>query len=270
MGLGLMIVLCLAVLLGVLIFGLTKSILLIVLLGIILTIAFYVAFIFVTSWIGLATVSVLISDEKLGAIETFKKVKPLVWGYFWMNIVVSFFMFGLLPLGALSLGVIFVLWALWSSFLPFVYLKTQKKGLENLWISREMFRQRPWGLFGRLMLINLAVFAISFFISYSGKNATTSGLSFLFSILSAPFVLSFEYEMFQNLKEVKEAKKPNVWFVLSVIGCVLMILAFVAAIVLITQAAMNSFNQYQNNPQRFFQNFIPTPTTIYQFQAPVL
>lgn len=258
--LGLMVLLLLAIGLVAVIYGITKSALLVVLFSIILMIAFYVALIFVTSWIGLATISVLIDDKKLGVGETFSKVKPLVWGYFWMNLVVSFFLLGLMPFAFLSFFIVLVLWLFWSSFLSFAYLKFQKRGLQSLWISRQMFLTRGWGIFGRMVLVNLAVLALSFLISFSLRNAAGRGLSFLFSVVTGPFLISFEYEMFRNLEKPKEVKKPTVWFVLSLVGWVLMIFGIIVTGALIVQNITGLVNQYQNNPQEFLKYIIPTPT----------
>lgn len=267
--LGVMVILLLAIGLIAVIYGITKSALLVVLLSIVLTIAFYVALIFVTSWISLATISVLIDDKKLGVGETFSKVKPLVWGYFWMNLLVSLFFFGLLPWGILSLSAVLILWAFWASFVAFAYLKFQKRGLQSLWISRQMFLARGWGIFGRMVIVNLAVFAIGFLFSFSLRNAAGRGLSFLCSIVTGPFLISFQYEMFKNLNEPKQVKKPTVWFVLSLVGWILMIVGIVAVVGFAIQNAMILFNQYQSNPQEFLKNIIPTPTG-FPFESPML
>lgn len=234
-GIGILIILLslLAVGVAVLLYVLTKSVVLTVFFGIFATIVFYFALVFSTSWISLATVSVLVSEEKLGAFDTLKKVKPLVWGYFWMSVLIGLFFVGLLPWGVLTLGVVLILWSFWATFATFVYLTTQKKGLQNLWVSRQMFLQRAWGIFGRLLLVNLGFVAINMFLSMGGgKNGLSSGLSFLFGILASPFLVSFSYEIFKNLDVPNEVKKPRVWVVFSVLGWILTVLLFVGLIFL--------------------------------------
>jgi hypothetical protein len=228
--------------------GIAKSMLAAVVLGIIIGIGFYIGFIYISSWIVLATIEVLISEEKLGVGATFAKVKPMVWGYFWMSFLAGLFMMGLMPWGILSLGVIFVLWALWSSFMAFAYLKFQKKGLQSLWISRQMFRQNPWGIFGRSLLLTVAIWAISIAINLvfgsMGKNGSmaSSGISMIFSLLYAPFAMSFSYEMFSNLEAPKEeVKTPTVWVVFSVLGWALTILLVVLGIYLTYSRIFTNF-----------------------------
>lgn len=211
----------------------TKSVLLVSVLGILVTIGFYVALIYVCSWISLATVSVIINEEKMGAGEIFHKVKPRVWGYFWMNLLAFLFMLGLLPFGILSFSIVFILWSLWSSFMTFVYLTQKKKGLQNLWIAREMFRQKAWGIFGRMLLVGFAVFAISFLLSFSMKNSAGAGLSMLFSLVATPFALSFNFEMFKLLKVPTGVKTPTLWVVFSVIGWVLTVVLTVGIVALV-------------------------------------
>jgi hypothetical protein len=256
MGIGVLVLILLAAGLIAILYGVTKSVLVVGVLGLAIGIGSYVALIYVSSWIALATISVMTSEEKLGVGATFSKVKPLIWGYFWMSFLSGLFMLGLMPWGVLSLGVVFVLWALWSSFMSFVYLKFQKKGLQNLWISRQMFRQNPWGIFGRSALLMVAIWAISIAINLvfgsMGKNGSmaSSGISMIFSILYAPFAMSFSYEMFLNLEEPKEeVKTPSVWVMFSVLGWVLSILAFVGTIgLLVSQAPvlMQKANEMKN------------------------
>jgi MFS family permease len=270
MGIGVIILILLAAGLIAILYGVTKSVLVVGVLGFVIGIGSYVAFIYVSSWTALATISVLTREEKLGVGATFEKVRPMVWGYFWMSFLAGLFMIGLMPWGILSFGVVFILWALWSSFLPFVYLKFQKKGLQSLWISRQMFRQNPWGIFGRLFLINFAVFAVSFLISLSGgsgKNNITSGFSILFSAVTAPLALSFSYEMFLNLEYPKEeVKTPTVWVVFSVLGFVLTILLVVLGVYLTYSRIFTNFgmkdlqnlqNLNQTEMQKQLQNLKP-------------
>jgi hypothetical protein len=226
-GIGVLVLILLAAGLIAILYGVTKSVLLVGVLGLVIGIGSYVALIYVSSWIALATISVLIDEEKLGVGATFAKVKPLVWGYFWMSLVIGLFIGGFAIFGFLTLFVLFILWAFWSSFAPFVYLTQKRKGLDNLWVSKQMIEQRALGIFGRMLLVNMVYLMVYLLIVFGMKNMAGSGLSTLISVFATPFIFCFEYEMFKNLEVPTEVKKQNGWVIVSIIGYVLMLVIFV-------------------------------------------
>ena len=214
------IILGLLLVLGGLAAALTKLVLVSFFASLVMILLVVLVFVFVGSWIQLSTIKVLIQDDRLGVVETFKKVRSLVWGYLTFSLLASLFMLGLLPLGLLSLGIVFLLWSFWNSFSTFVYLTNRQKGIANLWQSRALVNKRFWGIVGRLLLMNIAVAFISLVLAGS-KSSLLAIVSVIFSLFSQPFLISFSFEMYRNLSQPVGAKGPRAWLVLSVVGWVL-------------------------------------------------
>ncbi len=208
-----------------LLYGISKSVLLTVFLGFIILVVFLSLFVFIGSWTQLAAVEILIGEERIGVIDTYKKVKPLVWGYVWFSALSMLFMIGLFPLSVLSLFIILILWSVWSSFVVFVYLRQGRRRLDNLWVSRSMVNQRFWGIVGRIILVSLAILFINILL-VSSKNSLLGLSSVIFSLFTTPFAMSFNYEIYKNLREPTTVEKPKVWLVFSVVGWILGMLIF--------------------------------------------
>lgn len=238
------------------IYTVTKLASLLIILAIVLSILMLFLIVYISAWTQLTAITVIIQEEKLDAIETFKKVKPLVNGYLWFISLNFLFSFGLLPWGLLSLFTIIVLWSVWGVFSTFVYLQSRRKGLINLWVSRELVNQKFWGILGRMFLINLSVAFISMFLISSGKSAASYLITILLQLFTAPFVISFKFEMFKNLKEPEKVNAPKVWVALSIIGLVVLILLFIFSV----NGLINWLPTVLKNlpPPSKFPQFIPT------------
>ncbi len=272
-GIGILTFLAILLIAGLLflVFTITQSPIITAILGVVAGLGAIIGLMYVSTWISLTTILVLISDEKLGIGETFKQTQPKVWQYLWVNLLIFLFMLGIYPISIFTLFIIFILWSVWATFVPFVFLKQNLRGFNNLWMSREMFFQKAWGIFGRSLLVGGAVMTISVLISIGGKNAASTGLSVLFSVFSAPFMISFTYEMYKNLEVPKEVKKPKVWFVLSMIGLVLMAICLIFGIFAAAQGATGMIEEVQKNPQGIqdiFKDYIPTPTE-FPIEVPI-
>src|SRR3990167_1768015 len=150
--------------------ALTKMALVSFLISLMMVLLAGLVLIFVSSWIQLSVIEILIQNDNLGVIETFKKVRPLVWDYLTFVLLSSLFMLGLLPLGLMSLGIAFLLWSFWNSFSTFVYLTNRQKGIANLWQSRALVNQRFWEIAGRMLILNLMVIFISLILAMSKSS----------------------------------------------------------------------------------------------------
>ncbi|OGK19069.1 hypothetical protein A3G67_01260 [Candidatus Roizmanbacteria bacterium RIFCSPLOWO2_12_FULL_40_12] len=179
---------------------------------------------YLSSWTQLATTDSLIQSKKLPPFETFKRVRPYVKSYIWFVFLLMFFLIGLLPFTVLSLFIVGILWSLWSSFSIFVFLEKKKKGLENLWISRDMVNQKFWPIAGLVFVVVVVVVLISALFA-TVKNGLVNPI--ISQLIVTPFVTSFYYEMYKTLKVPQNAKKPVVWIWLSVIGFVAVVVAVV-------------------------------------------
>lgn len=216
----------------------TKSVVLVGILGAFTAIGFFVALIYVSAWSQLAVIRSLMLNEKKDLGALFKEVKPATGGYIWLSIITSLFMFGLIPWGLLTLFIVLILWAYWSIFSTFVYLEQRRRGLENLWISRQMIDERFIGIAGRMLLIHGSIFFMMIALSWS-NNAILRFASFIVNILFVPFSISFSYEIYRLLKIPTEVKKPTAWIAFSVIGFVL----FIVMMALLVTVFSQNFNQ---------------------------
>lgn len=201
-------------------------------LGLGLLLLFILFVVYLGTWLQLAIVDVLISEKKPNLTLAIKNVKPYVWSYIHLSVLGGLFILGLFPLGMLTLGIILILWGIWNSFTIFIFLHNQPKGLSSLWLSRQIVNQRFWGIVGRTLLVSGAIFVFQFMlIMYGQGNSGLVGfISFLISLFSGPFIISFNYEMFKNLSVPSTVQKPTGWIVISTIGLIIMFLALVFTI----------------------------------------
>lgn len=207
---------------------------------------FFVGFIYVSCWGQLAMVDIMITDTKTGVIESFKKVRPLIWGFLGYSIMAGLFMFGLMPLGVLSVGIILILWSIWSIFGAFVYLEYKKKGLENLWMSRDIINQNFWGIFGRLALVYFGFIVLVLLISsFAQEAAWVNAANGILSVVISPFLISYFYEIYRNIKHPKTAQKPIVWITLSILGWIIMIGSVIALASFVSQIMPDIMNNME-------------------------
>lgn len=209
-------------------------------------------------WFQLASLYVITAQPKETFSQSLQTVKPWVGGFFWLMVVNVLFMLGLFPFFGLTLFILAIVWSIWSMFTVFVYLEFRKKGLANVWMSKTLVSQKFWGIFGRIALIEVLIFLMSWLLSFVGKAASisplTSVLSFLLSLFTGPFVASFLYEMYLNTRRDVEVKPQTGWVVLSLIGFVLTVIllvlmgaSLVKALPLIQQQLQNKMMPSNSN-----------------------
>lgn len=195
-----------------------------VLLFVILGVSMFIGVLFIASWSSLATITTIVNPEKIGVLEAFKKVKPIALPFVWVQILMMLFFIGLMPVSAILLFIPLFIWYFWANFIVFVYLEKQRKGLENLWVSRAMVNQNFWGIIGRMFLLTIAILFFTFLFSAS-RNGTLIILWQLVNILIiAPFWVSYSHEIYSQLDKKESAPVPKVWIVVSIVGFVIMVL----------------------------------------------
>lgn len=205
--------------------------------SVLLVIVSLIALSYLGVWTSLTVVQILIREEKIGLVETFREVRPLVWGFVWYHALSCLFLLGLLPWGLLTLFIIPILWAIWGSFGAFVYLQKRKSGLENLWFSRALVSQRFWGIVGREALVFLTLMVIGALVSSQRVLVTIWGLA---QIFTTPFLICFSFEMYRLLPEPppEKIKTPSGWIIVSavgwILGVVMLVLSFGAIAKFIT------------------------------------
>ena len=196
---------------------------LLVIAGIIVGTAFMI---YISSWSQLTLTAIIIQKKNLGAIETFKQVRPQVWSFVWYNIALNLFLLGLLPFGIISFGLILVLWLFWNVFAVFVFLEQKKTGLDNLWTSRAMVKQNFWAIIGRLVLVFVLFYVIA--LSLASVDNTVAGIAnFLISIAFGPFAVSYMYEIYKLLKVPQKVIRPKGWIGLSAVGYIIVVIMLV-------------------------------------------
>ena len=235
----------------------TKLVALTVLFGVAAGLVSLCALIYIGSWIQLATYDTLISTKKLPPFEVYKRVKPLVGGYVYFSIVLGLFLIGLLPLTLLSLFIVAILWNLWGIFSVFVYLEKQKKGLENLWISRSMVNQKFWPIAGLVLLVLVFIVLVSalFFQAKSGFL-----VSFVSQFVITPFVTALYYELYLTLKQPAKAKPASVWVGLSILGILVMVVGSIIGFQVLGKAGSDFMrtNPSQNGIYKKLPSLSPT------------
>lgn len=199
----------------------------------------FVALMYVSTWMTLAVTAVIIDEKREGVIATLRNVRSLVPGFLWVSVLMVLFMIGLLPFGILTIGLILLLWVYWSSFTAFVYLKEQRKGIENMWASRVMVNSDFFGIGSRLALITIAGWIVRYAIGQVFENsAVLQGvLTSLFSFAMGIFSTAFTYEIYKHLEKPKEVRAPKVWIGLSIVGFVLLIFGITSLLPLIKKYA---------------------------------
>lgn len=237
----------------------TKSLPLTIVSGLFFTITLIIYMGYFTTWGALAGVQSLIADKKIGSIQAFREVKSGVWQYLILQLLIGLFMLGLLPFGIFTIFLLYVLWAIWAMFVVFIFLKEKQGTLTILWKSRAMVNQKGfWAILGRVALLYLVSFAVSFGIGILSEIEPGIGTlaSIAFNLFAGPFFLSYIYEMFIQLPFPKNVEKPQTWTTLSIVGWILMVLAvtYMASVVMgdltsIIQNLMESNDLQQLIPQ---------------------
>lgn len=160
----------------------------------------------------------LIHPDKQGVKQTFAVAKPLFRGYLWMMLLMILFFIGLIPLGIVTLLIVFLLWSFWSIFSVFIYFEHRKKGLESLWLSREMMRGRFWQIAWRVGTVVIGSLLLSFLPSLIGQDLLQGFFSVVYQVVAYPFIISFLYEVYKPLPVPNTAARPTRWIVISAVG----------------------------------------------------
>lgn len=258
-GLGLMLVVAGLLMSGIVaaVWFSTKALVASVTVGVVGLLALIVGLIYISAWVQLATVDVLISAKKLPPFDVYKKVKPMVGGYIYFMVVLGLFMVGLLPLTIASLFIVGILWSLWSIFSVFIYLEKKKKGLENLWISRAMVNQKFWPILGVVLLVIVLMSLVSL-VLVSAK--TGFAISLVTQLVLTPFIMSLYYELYLTLKVPAKGVKAPVWMALSVIGYVVTAVVLVVSVQALGKLGTDLMKKNNTEQQMYKELTYPSPT----------
>lgn len=264
LGWGLGIVIAVAFGLGIgivlVVWGLVKVPAVVTVVAVLTSVLFFAILIYLTSWVQLTMIESLIQKKRVGPFETYKKVKQYVKDYVVFAVLLMLFFLGLFPFTVVSLFIVGLLWTLWNSFSTFVFLEKRKKGLENLWISREMVNQKFWPIAGLVFVVAVIVVVVSG-LFVSTRNGFVSPL--VSQLILAPFITSFYYEMYRTVKAPQEGKRPGVWVGLSVVGFVLLVFIVIVSFQELSKAIPEFMKKNPPEKNPFYKELLyPSPDKI--------
>jgi hypothetical protein len=188
------------------------------------------ALFYVGAWFSLAMMKVIMGEEKITAKQAFVETKEQIPGLIKLQLLMMVFFIALLPIGMLSIFIILILWSFWSSLAMFVFIDQKRNGLDNLWASRWMINQKFWRTAGYMALVNFGIQiimnVIPSFLPQDNEAATIIGglVIVIFSFLSTPFIVSFNYEIYKALPKPEKIEKPTVWINIAIVSGILVII----------------------------------------------
>lgn len=226
------------------------------------TLVSFIVITYVTIWSQLALTNIIINQERMGPISSYKYTRPLIKDYLIFNILLWFFFLLLFPLfvGTLFIGLLF--WYVFLPFCAFIYLEKDKKGLDILWYSKALVQKKKI-IFLYIFVIWILSLIIEFVIP-SGGNILLIICKQIISFSIIPFTTSFMYEIYKDVDEPIEIKPPNKWFIAGIIGWIVMLFVLLIAIIFFKD---NIWQFYNRTITRSKQTIItptpsPTPTAI--------
>lgn len=204
---------------------------------------FFLLFILLAMWSQSATIAVAV-DESIGVREALRVGWRRLWSMGWIlllvsSIVVTGFLFFIVPGIMLSVSLLFALYPLYDDDLH---------GMDAVLASYYYVKGRWWNTFGKLLLIWLIAIVLDL-IPFIGQV-----LYFLFT----PFLFLFLVAIYRNLKETAVAIPAgrSRWWLLAGSGVILSILGTIGALVTLGPQLPTILRQiqqqagYQTGPTR--------------------
>ena len=130
-----------------------------------------------------------------------------------------------------------------------------------------------WGVFGRIALVSIIVWIVVWVFTLFFQGSENEGIGgivqFVISILLTPFTVIYTYLMYESLKKNKpevasstpSSGSKRLYSIIAVLGFLLM----VGLLFWVTQTAIQSFTNQQQNPDFFdpgkLEEVVPTNTT---------
>ena len=141
-----------------------------------------------------------IQNNALTVMESYKQSMPFFLRYIGLSIVMSVLLF----LGFLILIIPGIILSVWFAFSTFVLVVERAGIIDSIKKSREYVRGHWWAVFGRILLLGLAMLVISMIISGLSVampfGILATALVAAFTMLLAPFAVAYMYLMYQDLK----------------------------------------------------------------------
>lgn len=229
MSIGAVLAIALVVGLHFLVFAITKSPAVVGTLAFVSSIGAMVGLAYLGSWGTLATTLILISEKTITVSDAMKEVKPIIWRYLGVSVLMTLFFIGIISISVFTLFILMIVWMVWSAFALFIFLEEKQPGLASVWKSKAMIKGRFWAVFGRFVLIWVAIYVVMITLSFGAANYKALNLvTFILSLLVGPFAMSYMYEIYKNLPKVEKAERSMGWTIASVVGWLLFVFWFVS------------------------------------------
>ncbi len=198
----------------------------------------------VVAYIGL----VYALREPIGFGAAYRRGFSRFFSYIWVSILMTLIVIGGYVMGIIP-GIVFSVWFVFGTF---TLLLEEKRGMEAILRSKEYVRGYWWPVFGRMLLMMLAAFAIALIIgipagSFSGKpdeevNVIGALASAVMQILLTPFIVAFLYTLYEHLRGAKPelaaspipAKGKGFFIFSAILGIIAPIILFVAGFALLS------------------------------------
>jgi len=184
-----------------------------------------------------------------GIRESFAIAWRNFFSYAWVSFLAGIFIFSSFFLFIIP-GIIFFVWFAFSLF-AFAdegakWEKGEKgegiKGLNALFRSKQLVKGYWRKVFWRLLVLFIALFIAMIFISFVSERTNDSFFLSIFDILASPFVLVFNFLIYENLKSLKTntpfiapSKKTKIKFILICLAGILIVMAVILAVIIFSQ-----------------------------------
>lgn len=134
--------------------------------------------------------------------------------YFVQYLVLSIMIGVVVMLGFIALIIPGIIFAVWFAFAYLVLIFEGKKGVEAMKASKEYVKGNWWKVFGRFVVLGIAMILLSIvtgllgymlFSMFLGVNLATALSSLITSAIAMPIATAYSYLIYQDLKRLKGA-----------------------------------------------------------------
>lgn len=101
-------------------------------------------------------------------------------------------------IGSLAFIIPGIIFGVWYCFSMIVFIDEGLKGTAALSRSKELVSGYWWGVFGRMALMFIAIF-----IPLIILNLVTFGIAGILSFVVFPFIVAFQFLLYEDLKRIK-------------------------------------------------------------------
>lgn len=144
------------------------------------------------AWIAGATVCA-VSDSNLGVREALgvglQKILPFLWVFILLGIIIGGGYFAFFIPG--------VLFTVWFVFAQYIVAAEDSQGMEALLKSRQYVKGHGWEICGRFLVLGILLAVLGFILGLIPLIGP------LLSLLLGPFAMVYQFEIYQDLKQVK-------------------------------------------------------------------